>query len=775
MQDNKATTKGGYPDMTLPDIKKGDKKFILQYAKAMYADFRKRKYAIFLNNRNRYIRNMMYARGLQNQAQYYNTSNKNIPGYSSSNSKINYNIFSLAPKFFGIILSLLDKPITNLRITAKDSSAKKIRDEIVAKEMTDFYLKPFTDYLNMIIGLQPEKEQKFKSLDEINLWADTDLKLGCEIALETEINAVLTYNKWSEVKKHILRSLVENYTAGTCTYVDVNGNIKVKSVEVQNFLSSYTTNDRFTDCQHFGEVVSMSFSDLVSQTNLTQEEKIKICKNIVGKYDNDNYLNYNYTNWNVEDFNNMTVKVLDFTYRDTRHFKVVREEIAGKIQSRIRSQDYKIKPNKQEVKEREFEVWVKGKQVIGTDILYDYGINEDMLRNPSNMVECRPRYVMYAIDLFEMTNRGLVESCITILDQIQLDWLKIQELKSKMKGVGLAIEVTALQEVLDTGNGTLKPLEILKIYSSEGVLLYTSKDSEGKPLPPPIKEIQDSSIPIIIGLYDGINRNIDLLRQVTGVNEIVDASTPKTNALNGTSVLAKEGTNNALYKLYSAYNYIFTETVTNIGIIIQNRAKSITERAAYQDGVGEITLQMQKLYAEISNFEYEYDIEIIDGTQDRLELKEMVMKAIAMMDAGQAGGITVEQGMRIMRIGNTKKAIQMLEMQRKMNIEEEMARQQKMMEAKSQADIQAAEAASQRQKEIMAIELQAYEQKKLIDHKLELEKMMEEHKFTLERIVAESEGRANVEALKADKSAAIREMEAKLKIIETQIKNKRLM
>ncbi|MFK5284253.1 hypothetical protein ACI3PL_32205, partial [Lacticaseibacillus paracasei] len=56
-------------------------------------------------------------------------------------------------------------------------------------------------------------------------------------------------------------------------------------------------------------------------------------------------------------------------------------------------------------------------------------------------------------------------------------------------------------------------------------------------------------------MYEDLNQIVNMMRQVSGLNEITDGSTPNAKNLNSTNEAALASTNNALYLIMSADKY----------------------------------------------------------------------------------------------------------------------------------------------------------------------------------------------------------------------------
>ena len=98
--------------------------------------------------------------------------------------------------------------------------------------------------------------------------------------------------------------------------------------------------------------------------------------------------------------------------------------------------------------------------------------------------------------------------------------------------------------------GELQPLELHDIYEQTGVFYYRSKTPEGAPAPP-IQQIPNAirNINEMIALY---NHYMQLIRDTTGINEQMDGTTPKADALVGVQQIDIHQGNNAIHDITNA-------------------------------------------------------------------------------------------------------------------------------------------------------------------------------------------------------------------------------
>ena len=158
----------------------------------------------------------------------------------------------------------------------------------------------------------------------------------------------------------------------------------------------------------------------------------------------------------------------------------------------------------------------------------------------------------YAIVAPRMYN-GKIESLVSRItgfaDMIQLTHLKLQQVLSRMVPDGVYLDADGLAEI-DLGNGTnYNPQEALNMYFQTGSVIGRSFTGDGDQNPGkiPIQEISGgqgagNKMQALIGNY---NYYLQMIRDVTGLNESRDGSTPDKYSLVGVQKLAAANSNTA--------------------------------------------------------------------------------------------------------------------------------------------------------------------------------------------------------------------------------------
>ncbi len=128
---------------------------------------------------------------------------------------------------------------------------------------------------------------------------------------------------------------------------------------------------------------------------------------------------------------------------------------------------------------------------------------------------------------------------------------------------GLIVDVEGLENVQLGKGGELQPLDIQDIYEQTGVFYYRSKNPEGGFQNAPVQQIDNRirNINELIALY---NHYLRMIRDATGINEVMDGTTPKGEALVGVNQMAVAAGNNALYDITNSAMIMYRKVCEDI-------------------------------------------------------------------------------------------------------------------------------------------------------------------------------------------------------------------
>ena len=175
-------------------------------------------------------------------------------------------------------------------------------------------------------------------------------------------------------------------------------------------------------------------------------------------------------------------------------------------------------------------------------------------------------YCISAPRMYQGRIESLVSRCTGFADMIQLTHLKLQQVLARMVPDGVYLDADGLAEV-DLGNGTnYNPAEALNMYFQTGTIVGRSltQDGEMNRGKIPIQELQSSSgISKIQAMIQTYQYYLQMIRDVTGLNEARDGSTPDKNALVGLQKLAAANSNTATRHILQSLMYITIRSCEN--------------------------------------------------------------------------------------------------------------------------------------------------------------------------------------------------------------------
>ena len=442
---------------------------------------------------------------------------------------------------------------------------------------------------------------------------------------------------------------------------------------------------------------------------------------------------YNYFNTSQFYENSMfyrdTATLLYFNYKTTHSFVYKRKKLTDGSYKTVQKDD-QFNPPQEMMEEGKFEkvekridVWYSGVMVMGTNIVLQWKLEENMVRPKSSNQFAYPNYVACAPRMFKGQLESLVRRMIPFADLIQMTHLKIQQVVSRIVPDGVFIDADGLNEV-DLGNGNAyNPEDALRLYFQTGSVIGRSytQDGEFNNAKVPIQQLTansgSSKMQMLIANY---NHYLDMIRGVTGLNEARDGSTPDPNALVGVQKLAALNSNTATRHILDGSLYI-TRTMAEC---LSIRTADILEFADFKD---EFIMQIGKynssILEEIKDL-YIYDFGIFIEMSPDEEQKAMLEQNIQM--ALSKENISLEDAIDIREINNLKMANQLLKLKRKQKQEQEQKQRMQEQQMAAQMQMQGQQAQAQLEAQKMQMETQSKMQVKQAEISFEIEKLKNE-------------------------------------------------
>jgi hypothetical protein len=666
-------TQSSFPNQVVPEEEKMSLEYGLQVARAIEGEWWAAGVggARYTNNYNLYHRRRLYGRGEQSIQKY--KDELSING-DLSYLNLDWTPVAIVPKFVDIVVNGMSEKIYDIKAYAQDPASQKARTDYATKLYKNIKNRTLIQNIQEQLGLDvsevgdipepPENEE------ELEIHLQLDYKQSIEIAEEEVINTVLDRNKFELTKRRFYKDLVELGIG--CVKTDWNkaNGVTVQYVDPANIVYSYTDDPNFEDIYYVGEVKNISLPELKKQfPNLTDQELDQIQK-FPG---NTNYRR-NYRGNRDDD----TVQVLYFEYKTYADQVWKIKKTGAGLEKQIEKPDTFMPPPNDgfERISRSIEVLYHGAKILGHPIMLDWKVAENMTRPNSNLTKVNMNYTICAPDLYKGRITSLVERMITFADMIQLTSLKLQQVLSRMVPDGVYLDVDGLAEV-DLGNGTsYNPKEALNMYFQTGSIVGRSMTQDGdiNPGKIPIQELNSSNgMAKIQSLIQTYQYYLQMIRDVTGLNEARDGSNPDKDALLGLQKLAVAQSNVATRHILDAGLYLTLRSCENIALRVADSLEfGLTNEAL----VNSISLYNVATLEEIKTLHL-HDFGIFLELEPDDEEKGMLETNIQI--ALKSGSITLSDAIDIRQVRNLRLANQMLKLKQKQKAQADQQQQERMI------------------------------------------------------------------------------------------------
>lgn len=717
-----------FPSQLATDAEKASEEFGLQVGQAIqYEWFRKdgsscRYYSQWQDFR----RLRLYARGEQPIAKYKNELA--IDG-DLSYLNLDWTPVPILPKFIDIVVNGMSDRLFKVKAYAQDAMSQSKRSKYQDMIEAQMIGKPVLEIIQQETGANPfmmEPESLPKNDEELSLYMQLNYKPAIEIAEEEAINTIFDENHYEDSRKR-LNYDIATIGIGVAKHEFLQGTgVKVSYVDPANVVYSYTEDPFFKDCFYWGEIKTMPITELMKiDQSLTKEDLQQITQYSQAWYDYYNVAQFYENSMFFRD----TCTLLYFNYKTTKKIVYKKKKLDGGG-SRVIEKDDNFNPPLEMMEEGNFEkiektidVWYEGIMVMGTNILIQWKMSENMVRPKSASQHALPNYVACAPRMYKGVIESLCRRMIPFADLIQITHLKLQQVIARTVPDGVFIDADGLNEIdLGTGNA-YSPEDALRLYFQTGSVIGRSYTQEGdfNNARVPITQLNSSSGSAKTQmLITNMNHYIDMIRSVTGLNEARDGSMPDPNALVGLQKLAALNSNTATRHILDASLYLYR----SLSEALTYRVADILE---YSDFADEFTNQIGKYNVSILNdikdlyiYDFGIFIEVSPDEEQKAQLEANIQMALS------KGDINLEDAIDIREIRNIKLANQLLKMKRVklQEREEKMAMQKQAMLAQQQMQSQklAAETAMQK----IQMETQAKMQLKQAEVAFDIEKLQNE-------------------------------------------------
>tara|TARA_R110000744_G_scaffold299758_1_gene409119 strand:+ start:889 stop:3309 length:2421 start_codon:yes stop_codon:yes gene_type:complete len=727
--------KSYFPSQTVSDAEKLSYDYGLKVGKAIEAEwFNNDKSANkYKTNHNNFHNLRLYARGEQSIQKY--KDELSING-DLSYLNLDWKPVPIISKFVDIVVNGLSERMYDVKAYSQDPFGVAKRTEYMEDILKDMRLKEFNSAVQNEMNLDVRKsniEELPESNEELELHMQLSYKQSVEIAEEQAINTLLDGNKYDLVKKQFYYDLTVLGIGAAKTSFNTSEGVVIDYVDPANLVYSYTDSPYFEDVYYVGEVKRIPVNELAKQfPHLTGQDLEEIMKS-----KSTHKSNYN-SSFSIEKEDSNTVQVLYFNYKTyMNEVYKVKQTASGGDKAIDKNDDFNPPQDKQGGYERllrSIECLYEGAMVLGSEKLLKWEMAKNMMRPKSDFTKVKMNYAIVAPRMYNGRIDSLVSRITGFADMIQLTHLKLQQVLSRMVPDGVYLDADGLAEV-DLGNGTnYNPQEALNMFFQTGSVIGRSftQDGDMNPGKVPIQEITSGSggnkMQALIGNY---NYYLQMIRDVTGLNEARDGTTPDKNALVGVQKLAAANSNTATRHILQSGLFLTSEVCEALSLRISDIIEYSPTRDAFIQAIGSHNVAVLKEMSNLHLYDFGIFLELQPDEEERMMLENNVQVALQQQIIELADAIDIRE------IKNIKLANQLLKLRRKKKLEKDQQIQMQNMQQQAQLNQQSAQAAAQAEVQKNQALTQSQAQLEQIKAQLDAKKMEQEVVYKKELMALE--------------------------------------
>ena len=682
-------TNSAFPSQVVPDSVKASEEYGLQVSRAIEQEWFEQGRTTqnrYVSNWNNFHQLRLYARGEQSVQKYKDEL--------ATNGDISYLNLDWKPvpvisKFVDIVVNGMSQKTYDIKAYAQDSESLKARTNYAQAILRDMYSQDLIAKASGLTGKDFSgsplpKDELPETKDELDLHMQLSYKQSVEIAEEEAINNVLAANKWDLTRRRLNYDLTVLGIACVKTSFNVSEGIKTEYVDPAYLVYSYTEDPNFDDIYYVGEAKAVTIPELKMQfPHLTEEELYKI-QQMPG---NRQYI----TGWGNYDEN--TVQVLYFEYK-TYMNQVYKIKYGDNGLEKVIEKTDEFNPPKNDNFERvsrTIEVLYTGAKILGTNTMLEWKLSENMSRPFSNMTKVEMNYVISAPRMYKGRIDSTVNKITGFADMIQLTHLKLQQVMAKIVPDGVFLDVDGLAEI-DLGNGTnYNPAEALNMYFQTGSIVGRSLTQEGgmNTGKVPIQELSSSSGQAkIASLIQTYQYYLQMIRDVTGLNEARDGSMVEQDTLVGLQKMAANASNTATKHILQSSMFLTLRTCENISLRIADCLDYPLLAQVLEESISTYNVSTLKEIKNLNLHDFGIYLELEPDEEEKAMLEQNLQVAL------QSGGVDLDDVIDIRQIKNLKLANQLLKFRKTKKMKAAQAAQMANIQAQAQANQETAEKAA---------------------------------------------------------------------------------
>jgi hypothetical protein len=683
-----------FPSQVVSDAEKLSYDYGLKVAKAIEHEWFNKDNGInrYHKHYNDFHRLRLYAEGNQSIQKY--KDELSING-DLSYLNLDWTPVPIIPKFVDIVVNGMADRLYDVKAYSQDIHGMTKRTAYMESIIDDMQMKSVDEFIRANFNLDlaaNDPENLPENEEELALHMQLTYKQSVEIAEEQAISTLMKGNNYDLISKRFYRDLTVLGIGAVKTSFTTSEGATIEYVDPADLVYSYTESPYFDDIYYVGEVKTIPINELAKQfPHLDQSDLEEIIQSR-SLYTNNSYKNAS----SYDEFDNNKVQVLYYNYKTYMNEVYKLKETATGADKAIEKDDNFNPPEDMEggfsKLERAIEVLYEGAMVVGTNKLLKWEMAKNMMRPKSDYTKVKMNYSVVAPRMYKGNIDSLVKRITGFADMIQLTHLKLQQVMSRMIPDGVYLDADGLAEI-DLGNGTnYNPQEALNMFFQTGSVIGRSftQDGDINPGKVPIQEITSGSggnkIQALIGNY---NYYLQMIRDVTGLNEARDGSMPDKNALVGVQKIAAANSNVATRHILNSGLFLTAEVAEQLSLRISDILEYSPTADAFIQAIGAHNVATLKELTELHLYDFGIFIELAPDEEEKALLENNIQVALSQQT------IDLEDIIDIREVRNIKLANQLLKIRRKKKIDRDQKLKERNIQVQAQANAQAQQQAAQ--------------------------------------------------------------------------------
>ena len=686
-----------FPSQVVSDQEKVSEGYGLQVGRAIQNEWFSSNTGAtrYRSNQNTFHNLRLYARGEQPVQKY--KDELSING-DLSYLNLDWKPVPILSKFVDIVVNGIADRSFDISTYSQDPYGVSKRSAYMESVIRDKQTEELNNFAQENFGInlfENPPETLPDSQEELDIHMQLTYKQGIEIAEETALNTLLDENRYDLTKRRTYLDLATLGIGAVKNNFSESEGVTIDYVDPAYLVYSYTEDPYFQDIYYAGEVKFVPINELKKQfPNLTQDQLERIQQQGTQNY---GVFDTNVSNEYNNNRDSNVIQVLYFNYKTyMNEVYKVKETSTGATKIIVR--DDQFDPPVEMLEEqfgkmsRSLEVLYEGVMIVGTDIMLKWEMAKNMMRPKSDVSKVKMNYAITAPRMYKGRIESLVSKCTGFADMVQLTHLKLQQVLQRMIPDGVYLDADGINEV-DLGNGTnYNPQEALNMFFQTGSIIGRSFTQEGdmNPGKVPIQEVPTGSggqkLQTLISTY---NYYLQMIRDVTGLNEARDGSTPDSRALVGVQKLAAANSNTATRHILDSGLYLTRELCECLSLRISDIIEYHPAKEAFITKIGRFNVGILEEMADLYMHDFGISLELMPDEEESQMLENNVQTAL------QQGSIDLSDAIDIREVRNIKLANQLLKVKQKQRQARLQEEQQANIQAQAQANAQAQQVAAQ--------------------------------------------------------------------------------